>query len=172
MMIELKAFDSLKSPPFRLQAEAKRQKGIIELAYRVEGPLSALILPARAASAAFTDELWKTTCFELFLQVEGEEGYEEWNFSPSGDWAHYQFVSYRQRRDDADAEGPQAGDLKASASELRLLIQIRDRFVGKNLRFALTAVLHSAPDAKSYWAMAHSRPQPDFHAPESWIGRL
>lgn len=171
-MIELTGFDSLKSSPFRLQGEIKRQNGIIEVRYRVEGPVSALILPVEAAMPAFTDELWKTTCFELFMRVEGQEGYEEWNFSPSGNWAHYHFTSYRQRRPDVDAGKPESRKLHSSAGELILLTQIRDRFVGKNLRFALTAVLESRTGEKSYWAMNHSRPQPDFHAPESFVGKL
>ena len=33
------------------------------------------------------DELWRTTCFELFLRPDGGRGYVELNLSPSERWA-------------------------------------------------------------------------------------
>src|SRR5690606_31199490 len=40
----------------------------------------------RTESPARTDQLWKTTCFELFLQPEAAvPSYWEVNFNPSGD---------------------------------------------------------------------------------------
>ena len=54
------------------------------LTYRVAGA-GRLILPAQA-SPERADGLWKATCFELFLGLEGK-AYREFNFSPSGRWA-------------------------------------------------------------------------------------
>src|SRR5688500_14038037 len=42
------------------------------------------------------DELWRTTCFEAFLLETGAESYREWNFAPAGNWAAYDFDSYRE----------------------------------------------------------------------------
>jgi hypothetical protein len=42
------------------------------------------------------NELWKHTCFELFLSTPHSPGYWEVNLSPSGDWNFYSFNSYRQ----------------------------------------------------------------------------
>src|SRR5688500_9701615 len=47
------------------------------------------------------EELWQTTCFETFLRAHGEEGYREWNFAPSGQWAAYDFTAHREGRSDA-----------------------------------------------------------------------
>jgi len=60
----------------------------------VGAPPEALALPA-AVFPARADGLWQRTCFELFLRDPGTGGYLEFNFSPSGEWAAYQFDGYR-----------------------------------------------------------------------------
>src|SRR3546814_17205573 len=42
-----------------------------------------------------TDGLWESTCFEAFLTEEGQPDYTEFNYSPDGRWACYQFDDYR-----------------------------------------------------------------------------
>ncbi|HXO16400.1 MAG TPA: hypothetical protein VN835_08655, partial [Steroidobacteraceae bacterium] len=41
------------------------------------------------------DGLWQHTCFEAFIAAPGVAGYYEFNFSPTLDWAAYQFTDYR-----------------------------------------------------------------------------
>jgi len=60
----------------------------------VGAPSSALKLP-EPATPARADGLWQRTCFELFLLDPATGGYFEFNFSPSGEWAAYQFDGYR-----------------------------------------------------------------------------
>ena len=62
--------------------------------FLVAEPPSALTLP-EAAPPDRADGLWQTTCFEMFLRRRGQDGYIEFNFSPSGRWAAYQFDGYR-----------------------------------------------------------------------------
>jgi hypothetical protein len=52
------------------------------------------------------DDLWRTTCFELFIQAEGESGYREWNFAPNGSWAAYDFSGYRELACDPEVAEP------------------------------------------------------------------
>ena len=42
------------------------------------------------------DELWKSTCLELFLSSPDDRSYLEINLSPCGAWNSYSFSSYRQ----------------------------------------------------------------------------
>ena len=51
---------------------------------------------AEDAHAGRTDELWRHTCFEVFVGLPESEAYCELNFSPSGEWAMYGFVGYRR----------------------------------------------------------------------------
>ena len=58
--------------------------------YRLEGDGSRIRIPAVCAPAR-TLGLWKHTCFEAFVAIEGEPAYHEFNVSPSGEWAVHAF---------------------------------------------------------------------------------
>src|SRR5690606_15924970 len=73
--------------------------GSLRLDYRVAAELSQLCLPApvvvAGAAAGRADQLWRHTCLEVFVAGRGSQGYREFNFSPSGEWAVYDFSAYR-----------------------------------------------------------------------------
>ena len=57
-----------------------------EAEFRLDGHVPGIIVPPHAASERM-DNLWKTTCFEIFWQPLGGTYYREFNLSPSGRWA-------------------------------------------------------------------------------------
>jgi hypothetical protein len=67
----------------------------LALNYRLTGDLGALRLPEPAPPLR-ADGLWKHSCFEAFIGHGGSGEYCEFNFSPSGAWAAYQFSGYRK----------------------------------------------------------------------------
>src|SRR5688500_5615681 len=69
--------------------------GHLELGYRLRGELAALRLP-EPREPVRTDGLWRHCCFEAFVAPAGTGEYLEFNFSPSGAWAAYQFTAYRE----------------------------------------------------------------------------
>ena len=73
---------------------ARPRAGRLELSYIVTGQLSSIRMPSAAANAR-SDGLWRHTCFEAFIRASPDAGYYELNFSPSGQWAAYQFSGYR-----------------------------------------------------------------------------
>ena len=54
-----------------------------------------MLLAAAASRRQRTDGLWRHTCFEAFICRRATGEYWEYNFSPSGAWAAYQFSGYR-----------------------------------------------------------------------------
>ena len=138
--------------------------------YIVTGKISDLLLPP-TVPAVRADNLWQHTCFEAFVQAEGEEAYREYNFAPSGDWAAYDFTGRREGMTRADVGPPP-------------YIRMEDNFtwwtVGATIavdaavtwELGLSAVLEEQDGAKSYWALAHTSPAPDFHDPGCFIARL
>ena len=136
----------------------------IRLEYRVEnargletpGPL----LPER------TDELWRTTCFELFLREHGQEGYAEFNFSPSAQWAAYSFDGYRSGMRNAAMHNPGIVGMNEGSAYI-LYVERGPALPSCPLNLALSAVIEETDGTKSYWALAHppGRP-PDFHHPD------
>src|SRR5262249_3035218 len=130
----------------------------VRLRYVVTGEIARLVLP-EVASPERTDELWKHTCFEAFVRREG--GYREFNFSPSTEWAAYDFDGYRVGMRNADVLAPRI--------EGRHGHEHYELFVAFDLpgdapwRVALTAVLEETDGTKSYWALKHPPGKPDFH---------
>lgn len=118
------------------------------------------------------DGLWETSCFEAFLKLEGKDGYREWNFSPSCQWAAYDFTNFR--------EGMAAADIGA-APYIRLEDNLTWWALGATIaveagpawRLGLSAVLEERDGTKSYWALAHPPgDKPDFHHADCFAARL
>lgn len=132
-----------------------------EVKFRLEGVVPAIILPPPAKPERM-DNLWQTTCFEIFWQPLGGTAYREFNLSPSGCWAAYDFDSFREGMRDAPVSAiaiacshDDAGlVLKASiAADLPAPAQV-----------ALNAIVEHANGAKQYWALAFPPGKPEFHS--------
>src|SRR5262245_60350626 len=73
---------------------ARTTDGILELRYLLEGEIDRLRVPP-PRSPRIASLLWQRTCCELFVACRGSPAYHEFNFGPSGEWAAYAFVRYR-----------------------------------------------------------------------------
>ena len=143
----------------------------LRLRWRIEGG-QALVVPPFAGKGR-ADELWRTTCFELFLKPEGGEGYCEINLSPSERWNAYDFAAYRDGMEERSF--PREPDC---TMRLGSAMAIFDATVPRaGLPFGecdvgLSAVLEEEGGTKSYWALAHPERGPDFHHDACFVARL
>lgn len=123
---------------------------------------------------ATADNLWQHTCCEAFVASPGEGCYREFNLSPSSQWAAYRLTAYRQR--DVDFQPPVAPQISlthlADGFELDALIARELLPSGEILEIGLSCVIESPDGGKTYWALAHSAEQPDFHLRSSFTLRL
>lgn len=117
------------------------------------------------------DELWRTTCFELFVR-KGGGGYVEFNFSPSNQWATYAFSDYRSGM--SDVAGLPVTEIQPQSMGLIAAIDLEEAGLpGQGpLRLGVCAVIEEASGTKSYWALAHPSDKPDFHHPDSFVLEL
>ncbi|MDR7148899.1 hypothetical protein J2W49_000827 [Hydrogenophaga palleronii] len=142
------------------------------LRYEVRGDLSALLIP-EPASPGPADGLWQHTCFEAFVAERGA-AYQEFNFSPSGQWASYRFSAERVR--DTAAESASAAKSLPPPSvawhctpevlvlEAWLPVSALHTYAsGQPLDLGLTAVIETRDQQLSYWALRHPGAKPDFH---------
>lgn len=162
---------------FQVYADLSEQGDHLLLQYKVLGPIDKILIPAPAKEARFHDLLWQSTCFEVFLQEGSQTAYEEWNFSPSGDWANFRFSEYRQRTmENIPSHPPQ--DLKFSHDEHQIILEAKipkkesgAHTHAPNFRYGLTAILHLHSGMKQYWAMTHLSDQANFHLAASFLGK-
>ncbi len=141
------------------------------LTYVVTGSDELSVPPPLTAARA--DNLWQTTCFELFLRPEGEESYVEFNFSPSSRWAAYRFGSHRAGRSDLPVASPPV--IRVEGSGTTFAMDVRLALAGLptgNLRMGLSAIIEEAGGRKSYWALAHPDGEPDFHHEDCFAREL
>ena len=142
--------------------------GTLSLTYALNGDLDRIRIPVPDASAR-ADGLWRHTCFEAFVAVDGAAAYAEFNLSPSGQWQAYGFRAYREDRYPLPARHP---DVDCRVARGRLLLQAcidpGGLPPGNHLRLGLSAVLEDDRGGFSYWALRHAAGPPDFHHPEAF----
>ena len=125
------------------------------------GQISAIAVPTLDQPGRF-DNLWKTTCFEIFWSHDGTS-YREFNLSPSTRWACYDFDSFREGMRDAPAEVEIT--VSASATELRLEAQISSD-LPVPATVALNGIIEDHDGVNRFWALDFRRGAPEFHATE------
>ena len=138
--------------------------------FGIGAPTERFVIP-QAAEPARRDELWRTTCFEAFLRPGGGEGYCEWNFAPSGEWAAYDFQGYREGMANADVVSPPYIRMEDNFTWWALGATISVD-AGTQWELGLSAVIEEKDGTKSYWALAHTGEKPDFHAADCFAARL
>ena len=148
-----------------VEVAAELRRGPSTLTWRVAGEAPAF---APRAAPLRTDELWKRTCFEMFIRPGGGEDYVEFNFSPSTEWAAYSFHGYRAEMADLPIAAPV---IEPTADGVRVSIDLSGLPAGE-WQVGLTAVIEEEDGTKSFWAFAHPSPEPDFHHPDCFVLEL
>lgn len=138
--------------------------------YGIEVPLGRFAV-AHSDNPTRRDGLWKTTCFEAFVQEVGEQAYREYNFAPSGDWAAYDFSAPREGMREAALANPPYVRLEDNLTWWTLGATFAIEAL-RQWRLGLSAVIEELNGTKSYWALAHGGNTPDFHDPACFTARL
>lgn len=144
------------------QTGTQSQAGGLDVEFLCIGkPLDIII--NSGARRVHTDELWKSTCFEMFFAQSGD-AYIELNLSPSGAFAAYHFDHYRTGMKTVDMPPP-AIDLAHMGDKLVIAAHLSEDDLpwGAMGQVGISAVIEERSGAKSYWALAHPDGKPDFH---------
>jgi hypothetical protein len=162
--------DAIRAFDVRVQV---REPALLAIEYVLQGDLTRLSIPA-PRTAQRVDELWKHTCFEAFLLTGESAGYDELNFSPSGEWAAYRFSAYRTGMAPAAGVGAPTPRVAREATRLQVEVTLAVSGLGEArqtatpLRIGLAAVIEDGGGRVSYWAQRHPPGKPDFHHPDGF----
>lgn len=105
-------------------------------------------------------ELWKETCFELFLKAK-DGHYLEFNFTHDGRWNCYQFTSYRSELLEAQIGGPVSSHWNKEKN-FETKIHLSPFKLNEFYSFNATAVL-CFENNQEFLALDHPQERPDFH---------
>ncbi len=145
--------------------------------YELHGEVSRLRVPA-ARTGRRADGLWQHTCFEVFAAAaQAGQGYYEFNFSPSLEWAAYRFSEYREGMTPANLARAPGLSARRTPDRLELtahlyLEGLPELARGPLLHLGLTAVIEDDSGSLSYWALRHAPGNPDFHDPDAFALEL
>lgn len=148
----------------------------LRLAYRLEGDVEAIAWPQVGPRRQRTDDLWRHTCFEAFLQAP-DGGYWEYNLSPSGAWAAYEFSGYRAGMKPLVSGADPVIDCRHGRNFVELSATLDLQWLAARLplaalRLGLTAVVEDRSGVLSYFALEHAAEKPDFHHAGGFVAVL
>jgi hypothetical protein len=158
-----------------VRSYVRRTDAQLELGFRLEGDIPRLCLsPPRTQ---IDPELWRHTCFEVFVAIDGQPAYHEFNFSPYGEWCAYAFRAYRD---------PVALPIRFCSpviyvrkTEHQLDVDVRltlnelsASHSHSSLCLGLSAIIEQRDGTLSYWAVRHPAAKPDFHHADAFALRL
>jgi len=149
-----------------IDVQVERDGLLLWLRYTIGGDPSAIVWPEEA-EAGRADDLWRHTCCEVFVATD--DGYVEFNLSPSGQWASYRFDGPRagmRHADEAVVVLGMDGTFDQMALEARIELPHGAR------RLGLSCVIEQRDGGFSYWALAHPSAKSDFHHPDSFLLEL
>lgn len=125
------------------------------------GDVVRIKMPVLQPDRARYDDLWRTTCFEIFWQPVGGQFYREFNLSPSTRWACYDFNEFRTGMRNAPAKVNV--DVAVTAESLRLEAHIESD-LPVPATVALNGIIEDADGVNRFWALAFQDGEPEFHS--------
>jgi hypothetical protein len=153
--------------PLGIAVALEATGAVLDVRFRLAGPIGHILLPSPARPAR-RDELWRHTCFELFVRGAGA-AYAEVNLAPSTEWAAYRFDDYRAGMAPLAMPDPEiAVSRAADVVELAARLHLPDR----PHAIGISAVIEEADGRVSYWALAHPPGAPDFHHADCFALKL
>lgn len=153
----------LQNQKYSIFGEINRGQKFLEISVKIQGDVSE-ILDRFDKGKIFTQErkpdLWKSSCFEVFLKESFSSRYREWNFSFNGHWDYIDFEDYRRKGIQRDLIMKPKIQWTQSALELQGDLKIP---VSENkIRIGIASILKSSSET-SYWSLGHFQEKPDFH---------
>ena len=145
----------------------------LRLRYLLSGRIDDIVLP-QPAPPLRANNLWRTTCLEAFLAPRDGPGYRELNFSPSSQWAAYDFSAYRAGMVQAPLHTPPEIEMARQPGRLEIVASLSIELAHEPYRLGLCAVIEEMNGRLSYWALNHpgGAVPPDFHHPACFAADL
>lgn len=143
----------------------------LDIHFTLAGDIEQLTFDPPVTDNKRTDNLWQTTCFELFVKNETSTNYWEYNLSPSTNWAIYRFSGYREGKFDELSinEIPIQIIRETSKFTLECRIALPAPLFEQNLKIGLSTVVQDNNGVIYYYALKHTKNQADFHDADSFI---
>lgn len=160
------------TPAIEITGMLALEAGALSVLYDLSGAAEQVRYAAISAQPSRKNDLWRTTCFELFVKLPGGSEYWEYNLSPSRDWNAYHFTGYRsQLQPEVHVTGIDIVTEVAQArlASLQARLPLPPSLLNRKLAVGISSVIEDAEGNMHYFALRHSGVKPDFHDPAGFV---
>jgi len=151
-----------QSSNIKIISTLEQNKNLLHLTFKLSGDLENYKLP-KTKKEERKNELWKESCFELFLATEEEEAYYEFNFSSTLAWNAYRLEHYRAEPKTIDEVELVKFEMKQTKETFFIEI-ILDVQTLKFDTYNLATILLNKQDKREFWSLKAKGDTPDFHS--------
>jgi len=152
-----------QSSKVKIISTLEQNKNLLHLTFKLSGDIKHYKFP-KTKKQERKDELWKESCFELFLATEDEEAYYEFNFSPTLAWNSYRLEYYRAEPKKIDEV--ELIEFEVKQTKETLLVEITlDVQTLKFDTYNLATILLNKQEEREFWSLKAKGDTPDFHNP-------
>lgn len=158
-----------------LIASLNKTVTVLHITFCVKGLLDHIRWPPTSSCPDRLHELWRSTCFEMFIAEKEKPKYWEVNLRPDGCWNVYRFDDYRTgMRDELAIAQPTCSIvMEVSTFSLHCSVDLSDIIAdSSDIVVGIASVIEGCDGSISYWAIAHSDVKPDFHNRRSFMLKL
>jgi len=111
------------------------------------------------------DELWKATCFEVFIKNQNAKEYWELNIAPSGAWNFYHFSDYKKKMQEESRVLIPKVIFKKERDEVYVNVEIdfTEKLFDEKVEFNLALILLDVERKRHFFTLNPKEGLPDFH---------
>ena len=119
----------------------------------------------RQGDAKRVDELWKATCFEIFIKNPNGKAYWELNIAPNGSWNFYRFSDYKKDMQEELRVLPPKVLFIREGDEVALSFKLdfTEVLFEKNINFNLALILLDVEGERHFFTLNPKEGLADFH---------
>jgi len=136
------------------------------LTFRIEGELEKYVFLEKREKKR-VDELWRSTCFELFLASSKSEEYYELNFSSSLAWNYYYLSEYRAEVKEVENVALSINtSIKENIYEVNIILESNEFNFELFDMYNIATILLTREGERTFWSLHKMEENPDFHNKE------
>ncbi len=156
-----------------IQANLEIENKILSLEFNIIGDIENYLFDKPSIQKR-ENELWKRTCFELFIAPKSKSNYNELNISPSSEWNFYHFSNYKiGMKEDKDISKPSIySSIRKNHYLLSCKFTINNKILEDKLIFNLAVILLDKKGLRHFYSINRKRGVVDFHNREYWVYSL
>ena len=148
----------------KVYAKIKLQHNKFKIEYEITADLSQYNFPKETKQQR-ANELWRDTCFELFIANNSSQEYYEINISSSTEWNTYHFESYKKEMQESNKfsvpsiQNQQSNNRYSFSFEMNFQEDIFE----KKLLINLAVILLDRDGVRQFYSINRREKLPNFH---------